>query len=175
VPVPDYPAAIAGARAWRVAPNLWARQLGLLWSMAMTHPWENAKTIAARCERQDHEAPEENCSCGVYAWYTVDNLIAHGMRPMDHETISGVVAGWGGVIRGYGGYWVAEKVEVMAFFEDGHPSPQKEVLPGTGVYLPTKEECAEVWSVPVIAYSEYEEFCRERNLILLDSKGELIE
>ena len=63
------------------------------------------------------------------------------------------------------GYWVAERVVVLAFFRDPYPSPAEEVLEGSGVYLPTKEEAARVYDVPIIAYEDFEGFCDEYDLI----------
>jgi len=88
-----------------------------------------------------------------------------GYNPSDHRVISGVVAGAGRVIRGDMGYWVAERVVVLAFFRDPYPSPAEEVLEGSGVYLPTKEEAARVYDVPIIAYEDFEGFCDEYDLI----------
>ena len=170
---PDYVGAIAGARAWRMAPTLWAKMGGILWAKVQTDVWPNAQMKIAECEH-GHPVPDEHCSCGVYAWYDVDILRRKGFNPHDHTTIAGVVAGAGGVIRGYNGYWVAEKVIPLAFFDDGHPSPLREVMPGSGVYLATKEEASEVWGVPIIKYEDYADFCDERGLWRCNEKGEFL-
>jgi hypothetical protein len=161
---PDYMAAIAGARAWRMAPTLWARMGGLLWSHAMLNVWPDREEIVAECDA-GHPAPAAGCSCGVYAWKSAEALLGTHYAPRDHKHIAGVVAGRGRVIRGHAGYWVAERATVVAFFDDGHPSPIKEVYPGSGVYLPTKEEVAEAYGVEVINYGDFEDFCDEYELI----------
>ena len=162
--VPDYSAAIAGARSWRVAPTLWARMGGYLWSHAMLNPWPDGEEIAAACDA-GHPAPAEECSCGVYAWESAERLLCSPYAPKDHQHIAGVVAGRGKVIRGYSGYWVASAAVVLAFFRDDHPSPVKEVLEGSGVFLPTKDEVAKVYDVPVIEYGDYNDFCDEYGLV----------
>src|SRR5215204_2955046 len=131
-PIPDYSAAIAGARAWWLAPNLMARMHGYLWSHAMLKAWPIGKEMVAECD-SGHPAPAKNCSCGVYAWKSADLLLGSGYVVHDHKHISGVVGGAGRLVRGYSGYWVAERAVILAFFEDGCPSPVKEVLPGSGV------------------------------------------
>ena len=170
---PDYNGAIAGARTWRVAPTLWAKMGGILWAKVQTDVWPNSQMKIAECER-GHPVPDEHCSCGVYAWCNEKVLHEMLFAPTDHTHISGVIAGAGGVIRGHNGYWVAEKVIVLAFFDDGHPSPKREVMPGSGVYLATKEEAAQVWGVPVIKYEEYEDFCDEYGLWRCDENGEFL-
>lgn len=162
--LPDYSAAIAGARAWKVAPSLWAKMGGLLWSKAMLNVWPDGQEKVAECD-SGHPAPAPGCSCGVYAWNTPELMHHHGYAPTDHTTISGVVAGAGRVIRGERGYWVAERAVVLAFFDDGYPSPTTEVMSGSGVYLATKEEAAEAYDVPVIHFDEYESFCDEYGLV----------
>lgn len=161
---PDYSAAIAGTRAWRLAPNLWARIGGHLWSHAMINVWPDAQEKVAECDR-GYPAPAEGCHCGVYAWCNPELMHKHSYAPTDHKRIAGVVAGAGRVIRGEIGYWVAERAVVLAFFDDGYPSPIKEVLPDSGAYLPTKKDAAEAYSVPVIRYDEYEDFCDDYGLI----------
>jgi hypothetical protein len=173
IQVPDYMGEIAGARAWRMAPTLWAKMGGLIWAKVMTDRWIDGETKVAECER-GHEVPHEGCSCGCYAWYTEDLLHRQKFAPTDHTTISGVVAGSGGVIRGHNGYWVAERVTVKAFFDDGFPSPVVEVQEGSGVFLATKAEAAEVWGVPVIQYSDYADFCDDLGLWRCDEKGEFL-
>jgi len=42
---------------------------------------------------------------------------------MDFQWVSGVVVGLGRVYRGEQGYWVAERVQVYAFFDDGFACP----------------------------------------------------
>ena len=170
--MPDYAAAIAGARAWKLPPNLWTMQLGPLWSHAMLHCWpkptDNGGEVVARCDA-GHPAPAPDCSCGVYAWYNPGLMKLRGYAPGDSEHISGVVAGAGRVIRGHGGYWVAERVVVLAFFDDGYPRSPRPVHPGVDIFLPTKEHVAEAYGVPVIRYEEYEEFCSDYGLMVFEN------
>ena len=159
---PDYMAPIAGARAWRLAPSLWARMGGFLWSHAMINVWPDGEVKIAECD-VGHPAPAKGCSCGVYAWYRPDIMHKRRYAPTSHEHIAGVVAGRGRVIRGDIGYWVAEEVAVLAFFDDGYPSPVVHVQ--DGIYLPTKADAAAAYGVPVIQYSEFEDFCDDYGLI----------
>ena len=161
---PDYLAPIAGARAWRLAPNLMARTYGYLWSHAATTFWPDNEEMVGKCDSW-HPAPAKGCSCGVYAWKSPALMHSNGYGPADHLHISGVVAGRGRFIRGERGYWVAEGAVVLAFFRDDYPSPVREVLSGSGVYLPTKEEAARIYNVPVIEFGEFDSFCDEYGLI----------
>jgi hypothetical protein len=162
--VPDYAQAIAGARAWTLAPNWGAAKLcGHLWSVSMNHFWKDGEEEVAKCD-WGHPAPAKSCSCGVYAGYDPAALRRLGYNPRDHRSVSGVVAGARRVFRG-GDYWVAERVVVLALFMDKYPSPIKEVLPGSGIYLPTKLDAATVYNVPLIRFGEYNDFCDEYELI----------
>jgi len=137
---------------------------GYLWSKAMLNVWPDGQEKVADCD-VGHPAPAKGCSCGVYAWYSPELMHSHGYAPHDHTNIAGVVAGAGRVIRGGAGYWVAEKAVVLAFFDVGYPSPVREAMPGSGVYLPTKAEAVEAYGVPVIRYDEYDDFCDDYGLI----------
>src|SRR5829696_10563954 len=95
---PDYSAAVAGARAWRMAPTLWARMGGFLWSHAMLNAWADAEEHIARCDN-GHPAPAKGCGCGIYGWYTPELMRQRGYAPTDYTHISGVIAGRGRVIR----------------------------------------------------------------------------
>jgi len=85
---------------------------------------------------------------------------------MDFQWVSGVVVGLGRVYRGEQGYWVAERVQVYAFFDDGFASPLEEVHEGSGVYYPTKQFAVQRYDVDIITYSDYEELCNDRWLIV---------
>lgn len=89
--VPDYLAPIAGARAWRLAPNLWAKMGGYLWSHFMNDWWVDGEEKVAVCD-EGHEAPAEGCKCGVYAWLSPKHMERNGYTPRSHEHISGVIA-----------------------------------------------------------------------------------
>src|SRR5215212_10574844 len=114
--------------------------------------------MVAECDA-GHPAPAKGCSCGVHVWKSVKKLLASPYAPRNHEIIAGVVAGAGRFFRGHEGYWVAERAVVLAFFDDGYPSPVREVIPGSGIMLPTKEDAARTYNVPIIKYSEFEDFC----------------
>jgi len=130
----------------------------------MLNPWPDGEELVAVCDA-GHPAPAPACSCGVYAWESAELLQRGSYAVRDYQHIAGVVAGAGRVIRGYAGYWVAERAVVLAFFEDDYPAPVKEVLSGSGVYLPTKKDAAETSRVPVIRYSEFNGFCDEYGLV----------
>ena len=163
---PDYLAPLAGARSWKLPHNLWTMMGGCLWSAAMIHVWPDNEELVAKCDT-GHKAPAPNCSCGVYAWFNPEIMQTNGYAPRDHTHISGVVAGRGDFIRGADApYWVAESAMVLAFLDDGYPSPKVETTPGSGVYLPTKTEIAEeVYGVELIKYHEFNDFCDEYGLV----------
>jgi hypothetical protein len=60
---------------------------------------------------------------------------------------------------------------VLAFFDDGFPTPVKQVPEGSGFWLPTKAQAAEEFGVDVIRFDEYEEFCEEFGLDVYDGRG----
>src|SRR4051794_39621213 len=95
--VPDYTTRIAGARSWRVAHTPWVRMGGLLWAHSMLEPWRPVgKEYVATCPRSGlpHEVPGEHCDCGIWAWYSPEQLASRWLTP-DARHTSGIVSGAG--------------------------------------------------------------------------------
>lgn len=160
---PDYLQAIAGCRAWMVAPNLWSQMGGILWATAQVEPWKTGEDIVAHCHvNPDHVPPVEDCACGIYAYYHPLALLWHRQSFEDSIHVTGVVSGWGDVLLHESGFR-AQCARVEAIF-DHHLMPHVE--------LPiTKEEIAEAYGAEVIAPTEYEEFCQSRDLVIIDESA----
>ena len=62
--------------------------------------------------REAHEAPAEECACGIYAWNSLD--------PRFEDAHFGVYLGWGRLYHGRG-YWRAQYVKPLAIGKLGRP------------------------------------------------------
>ena len=62
--------------------------------------------------REAHEAPAEECACGIYAW--------NSLGPRFEDAHFGVYLGWGRVYHGRG-YWRAQYVKPLAIGKLGRP------------------------------------------------------
>jgi hypothetical protein len=153
--VPDYTNRIAGVRAWRVAPTLWAQMGGWLWSHAMLNPWPDGEENVAACDL-GHDAPQKGCTCGLWAWFDYETLAREGYEPLHATHVAGIVGAAGRVVRGEIG-WKAERVKVLALFDDLCPSPKREIADAFG-------------GVPIIQPEEYAAFCDEMKMIRWESK-----
>ncbi len=114
---PDYIEPVEGWRVWRVAP---LDGDVVLQSVFVNAVWEPGRPLEARCEhrrrspwrpwrvyRNDHPAPDEECSCGIYAasarsaarrYLGVPSPISAGIR------VLGRVALWGDVVESENGW-----------------------------------------------------------------------
>ena len=117
ISAPDYLEPVEGWRVWRVG-----RRDGevVLQSVFVDAVWEPGRALEARCEHRrrtiwrpwrvrtnEHPAPEEDCSCGIYAASTrsaarrylgVPSPVGAGMR------VIGRVALWGDVVESENGW-----------------------------------------------------------------------
>lgn len=84
---PDLIRAIIGFRQWRLRD-------GRLWSLHANERWLPGLQTA-RCLGEDaHEAPQNACTCGYYAWYAPPPRTASAATP---DLVAGAVALWGRV------------------------------------------------------------------------------
>jgi hypothetical protein len=84
---PDLIRAIIGFRQWRLRD-------GGLWSLHANERWLRGLQTA-RCLGEDaHEAPQNECTCGYYAWYAPPPRTASAATP---DLVAGAVALWGRV------------------------------------------------------------------------------
>ena len=87
-PAPDLIRPLIGFRQWRLARD------GGLRSLVYDEPWPSA-TMTARCRVAAHEeAPVEDCTCGVYAWYRPCPLTSSCAT---RDLVAGAVVVWGAV------------------------------------------------------------------------------
>jgi len=106
--VPDYISPIVGYRAWKWNTTVLQSLCG--------EPWHPRQSLAARCRHSSvvgpivgraenahdaHDAPQEKCTCGIYAVKTLDHF-----RSMGYERfgIHGEVYLWGKVVEHELGY-----------------------------------------------------------------------
>jgi hypothetical protein len=84
---PDLARAVIGFRQWRLHDEeLWALHADERWGRGM---------LTAHClSADDHEAPQNGCSCGYYAWYAPPPRTASVATP---DLVAGAVAIWGHV------------------------------------------------------------------------------
>jgi hypothetical protein len=61
-PTPDLAEAIVGWRAWKLDTR------GSLVSLSRHDVWPVGQPLVARCDRARHEAPSQECTCGIYAF-----------------------------------------------------------------------------------------------------------
>ncbi len=81
---PDLVTAVIGFRQWRLH--------GVeLWSLLAMDRWRRG-VQTAHCDRRDHDAPANGCTCGIYAWYAPPPRGASAATP---DLVAGAVALWG--------------------------------------------------------------------------------
>lgn len=105
--VPDSIEPFVGFRAWEV------RNLSLFSVTPMSKAaaiWPVGKRMEALCNHKtstNHEPPEQNCSCGIYAARTFDHLAEQRYQEFMAEgpvVIAGTVWLWGKVIQASHGF-----------------------------------------------------------------------
>jgi hypothetical protein len=147
-----------------VAPTLWAQLGGLLWAPAVQEPWPTGEEYYASCAAAPDHVPGENCSCGVYAFYTPGMAKTGGCwvpvpgQLLYNRIVAGVIGAAGDIELGEYGMR-AERATVEALFANG---AAEQDLP-----FP-RSEIAHVYGAEVIGAGEYEEFCRWRGLVVID-------
>jgi hypothetical protein len=123
--IPDEINPIVGYRGWSVG-------MGQLWSpMALARvPWPKQGPLRARCLKdgipnpfraqahhpERHDAPQPDCSCGIYAMREPWDIEAVPVTP-PWGVVIGKVHGWGRVLVGTKG-WRAELVRPVELFAD---------------------------------------------------------
>lgn len=159
--VPHFTRPIAGFRNWKVAPNRWSQMGGYLWAAVQLEPWPTDRDHEAHCTMSKHTAPQRDCHCGVYAWYSPLQLVDDGFSASfeDPAHVTGIISAWGDIEPGTL-MFRAQYARVEAIFD--HPSMPKVVLPVS------KEDIAEAYGAAIISPLDYEAFCEERGLILID-------
>jgi hypothetical protein len=173
--VPLYRNRVAGVRGWRVAPTLAARLGGLLWSANMLTCWRHHEELVATCEAYGHTPPADECHCGIYAWYPVEDSLdfLHDGRPGEPIFyVNGVVSGAGDMILSERG-WLAQRAKVEAIFTGPglHRLPRYSDGEELGRGFPKRislEMIAEAYDAEIIAPEDYEIFCLVRGLAMID-------
>jgi hypothetical protein len=164
---PDYINRVAGVRIWRVAPNLWAQLGGLLWAPGMKEPWPSGsggpEEYYASCAHPDHAPPDAGCGCGVYAFYNAALAKEGGYWPgigggPYNRVLAGVIGAAGDVeLHDHG--MKAERATVEAIFTNGADDEELPIPRG---------EIAAAYGAAVIDAEDFEEFCAERGLVVID-------
>jgi hypothetical protein len=130
---PDFAFAVAGYRAWQLAPA------GVLFPLAIpaAPPWEpmvnRARCFGGRCH-DAHEAPGHHCKCGLHALRDPDDE----RLKLGHPAV-GAVAAWG-EIEVYAAGFRAEYASVIALANTrsrstGPPARLREAARRYGVRL----------------------------------------
>jgi hypothetical protein len=156
---------VAGVRTWRLAPTLWAKMGGWLWSLTLTDCWRRSDADPsfewkdAKCDF-GHTPPGEGCTCGIYAYHaptrlTQTHILTPTMPRQVLESASGVIIADGTILPGAWGFR-AQYAKVAAIFDPGVPA------------LATPEQIAEHYRCDVISVGEYDAFCAKHGLRRLD-------
>jgi hypothetical protein len=155
------PSALLGVRQWNYDPGI--DRLTSLW---MPGIWEPGVDMVARgCTpngatvdevlvkaSRDHDAPGEDCKCGLYAHYLPDR---HTLR--HPESFDGVVAGWGDPIEMASRGFRSKYMRIMALLSDPLSNRgERESIEGI----------AELYGVPVISVEEIVLFALAENLYM---------
>jgi hypothetical protein len=102
VVVPDVAGVVVGWRSWKVAladggPRL-RPMTRIGWCAGAW--WPTARPLHAACATQQHVAPDETCSCGVYAASSYGGLDELGYVDRAGSAIAvGTVSLWGSVVE----------------------------------------------------------------------------
>ena len=155
---------VAGVRTWRLAPTLWAKMGGWLWSLTLSDCWRKGEEYEwkeAQCDF-GHTPPGEGCTCGIYTHHGTGELFHPARSPrsalqavLPLEMASGVILADGQIIPGQTGFR-AQYAKVAAIFDPGLPA------------LATPEEIAEHYRCDIITVDEYDAFCIKHDLRRLD-------
>lgn len=131
--IPDYVAPIVGYRLWK-----WEGGGSSLLSLVKENPWPTGRALEAKCNQKyeqpdgiarrreflrrlneaPHQAPQIDCTCGIYAHKTAEQL--REVHPW--TTIAGEVYLWGTVVEHRFG-WRAEFAYPKKFLLDPHSYP----------------------------------------------------
>jgi hypothetical protein len=107
--MPDRIEPITAWRAWKVSGTK-------LHALGMSGCWEPKKIMSASCQKGgsydpcigyytliQHESPQRDCSCGIWAFKTLDNLVS-AVQGSYQTRVLGQVSLWGRVIETENGY-----------------------------------------------------------------------
>jgi hypothetical protein len=156
VRIPDYMGRMAGVRSWKIAPTLWAKMGGWLWSAVNLGPWPDGEENVAVCET-GHPTPAKGCSCGLYAFYDPASGLPYSTSARTEAgCVSGVIGVAGRIIPGDLAFR-AERAKVLALFHDPYDSPKEEIA-------------AAYAGIPIIRPEEFEDFCDWYGLTRYDPK-----
>lgn len=127
-PIPDLAEPVEAWRVWRVS-----RRQGrvVLQSLFVGSVWEPGVPFSASCsgghrsrwrpwrkERNDHEAPDLDCDCGVYGVHSVVAARSYLERPpllCRDDRVIGRVALWGDVVEGPCGWRASQAYPIDLF------------------------------------------------------------
>ena len=88
------------------------RPYPIQWALGVLRPRSLRQIPGGAFLRETHEAPAEECACGIYAW--------NSLGPRFEDAHFGVYLGWGRVYQGRG-YWRAQYVKPLAIGKLGRP------------------------------------------------------
>jgi hypothetical protein len=111
VDVPDGIEPLVGYREWHAWTDLEGKPV--LMSLYRSAVWPRREPMRAACLKNDlglwvkqsigeHQAPCEDCQCGLYAYRSPD--FEPCAQSSDHRYVSGIVLGWGRYILGTNGW-----------------------------------------------------------------------
>ena len=139
---PDYAAPIVGWRVWRVVRE---RDTLRLLSAVYDEVWEPRREAVGECLAAravaPHVAPDESCSCGIYAVRDVSNaaryLVGRNDPAVVHRVI-GLVALWGVVVEGSDGWRASRAYPLSLWVPPRHTSGYRvgaeELVTAVGAY-----------------------------------------
>lgn len=100
--VPDYFTTLTGWRGWKVNP--FEMRLGAL---GVSAEWKPRKEMRAKCTKGlggKHKAPNWDCECGIWAFSSLDNLVAAIGSGYKEVKVIGQVELWGKIIETENGF-----------------------------------------------------------------------
>lgn len=85
------------------------------WTPETDNPWPRSVAVAV-CRQgnyhgPDHKPPVKGCTCGLYAYWTFEEMVAQHSE--GQAIMTGIVEGWGHAFRGSLG-WRAERQQILA-------------------------------------------------------------
>ena len=121
-PAPPLDGPVAGVRAWIAAEE--ASGTVVLRSLVLPHSaWRSAtETAACGLGRLPHQAPDERCECGLYAWWRLDDsavgqaadAVATALGLHALGAVLGAVMGWGERVVLHREGWRAGRARIVA-------------------------------------------------------------
>lgn len=126
----------------------------------------NAQRVAL--EHEKHAAPESDCRCGCYAYYSTQEQDRHGGVSPAVQPVGAVVSAWGDVVLHDVGfraeYMQVEAIVMLGDVEEYHLATGSDLTPAELVQ--SWHQLAERYAVPLLAPSEADAFCRENGEVL---------